>query len=92
MKEALRSFAIHRLTVGWVLLFSFNSLCASIMTALAGTDWATSDGQTKFLIVIAIIAGWTNTLMAFFNQAASRLKDGKGLLPDTSTETQTTKP
>lgn len=85
MKDTLRTLALHRLTLGWVLLFSFNSLCASIMAALAGTQWDTSDAQTKFLILVAIAASWTNTLMAFFNQAAARLREGKSLIPSNET-------
>lgn len=93
MKDTINTFLLHRLTIGWVLLFSFNSLCASIMTALAGTDWTAADAQTKFLIVVAIAAGWTNTLMAFFNSAANRVKDGKSLLPPGGTNPPTeTKP
>ena len=81
----LRIVAVHKLALWRLFLFSFNALCTSIMTALAGTVWGGSDGQTKFLIVISIAANWTNTLMAFFDKSLTRASEGKDpLLPDTT--------
>lgn len=85
MKETLKTVMIHRITIGWLLLFTGNSLFTSIMAALAGTDWGTSDRQTRFLIVISILANWTGVLMAFFNQAASRIRGGRDILAEGTT-------
>lgn len=82
MKDTINTLLLHRITIGWLVLFTANSLFTSVMAALAGTDWASSDAQTKFLIIVAILANWTGVLMAFFNQAASRVRRGDSLLQE----------
>lgn len=85
MKDAYRNFLLHRITIGWVLLFTINSLATSIMAALTGAQWSDLDEQSKFMICVAVMANWTGVLAAFFNQAASRLRDGRDILPGGTT-------
>lgn len=63
--------------IAWFCLFSFNALCSAILTALAGTQWSDVDNQTRFMIAIGVAANWTNTIMALFSKAMSRVKDGE---------------
>ncbi len=62
----------HRAAIIWFCFFSVSSLCASIMTALAGTNWATCDDQTRFLIFISVLGGWTTTVGALFKNTAKK--------------------
>lgn len=53
------------------------TLCGAIMAALAGTQWSGADGQTRFLIVVGIVASCSSTAAAFFDKTMARLSDGK---------------
>jgi hypothetical protein len=60
-------------------LICLNTLCTSVMTALAGTNWSAADAQTRFLIVISILGNLTGTLIAFFRQQITNLVNGDGV-------------
>lgn len=57
-----------------------STLCGAIMTALAGNIWKDCDGQTKFLIVVGIVASCSSTAAAFFDKTMARLSEGKAAL------------
>ena len=53
------------------------TLCGAIMTGLAGTEWSQADGQTRFLIVVGIVASVSSTGAAYFDKTMARLDQGK---------------
>jgi hypothetical protein len=63
-----------RVAAFWFFLFSVNTLFTSITAALVGTDWATLDAQSKFMIFIAVAGNWTGTIMAFISKQAGRIQ------------------
>ncbi|MDE2101569.1 MAG: hypothetical protein KGL39_30265 [Patescibacteria group bacterium] len=63
-----------RLAIIWFCLFSLYSLITSMLASLTGAKWDTLDGQAKFLIILAILANWLGTIMAFVSNAAKRIK------------------
>ncbi len=74
-KQELKTLAIV-----WAIFFSLNSLCTATIAALAGTKWVEVSAQTKFLIVLAIVGNYTNTMGSFISKAVSRIKDGKTIV------------
>lgn len=86
MNEHLKNLLLMRMQFAWFFLFSVNALCASLLSALAGTDWATSDLQTRIMIGIGVGGSWTNTIMALFSKAMSRVKEGESPFIDRQTE------
>jgi len=76
-----------RIAVAWFILFSFNSLLTATIAALTGTKWNTLDAQAHFLIVCAILANWTGTIMAFVSKAASKVKNELENVNSTVTKT-----
>jgi len=84
VKNSINSLAVHKLTVFWVVFFTFNALAASTLGALTGVEWATLTTQQKVLIGLAIFISWSNTMMAFANQAITRLRKGQDVVPDTN--------
>ncbi len=76
MNVHLRNLLLMRMQIAWFCLFSFNSLCSAILTALAGTQWNQVDAQTKWMIFIGVGANWTNTIMALFSKATARIESG----------------
>jgi len=80
ISNARRTLLVYRLAIVRFALFVVQTLCGSVMAALAGTQWSSADGQTKFLIVVGIIASLTATLGAFFDKTLAKL--GDPLMPD----------
>jgi hypothetical protein len=76
-KEAARGMAFTLL-----FLICIQNLCTSIMTALAGTNWAAADTQTRFLIVTSITANFSGALIAFFRQKLTALVTGGSLVSE----------
>ena len=66
----------HLFTVRF-LLFTLSSLCSSALTALAGTQWDTSDTQTKVMIVIGVLGSWSTTVGAYLDKTAQKLSTGE---------------
>jgi hypothetical protein len=62
------------------LFHALATLCGAIMTGLAGTEWSQTDGQTKFLIVVGIVASVSSTGAAFFDKTMARLDQGKSAI------------
>ena len=75
----------------WFALFSLNSLGTSVMASLTGAEWSQLDGQSKFMICVAVFVNWTGTITAFISKAGSRIQQGQPLFPtgDTQFLTQT---
>ncbi len=84
MANARASVALHKLAIARFCCFVIFTLCTAIMTALAGTNWANVDSQTRFLIVVSIVGSVTSTIMAFFDQSIKRATDGKDPLTGAS--------
>jgi hypothetical protein len=86
MKEFLtlqfRQEAARGMAVTLFILICVQNLGSSIMTALAGTNWAAADGQTKFLIATSIATNFAGALIAFFRQKLTALVTGGNLLSD----------
>lgn len=61
------------------------TVCGAIMTGLAGTNWAAADGQTKFLIIVGIVASVTSTGAAFMDKTMARLGEGKAAIASGTT-------
>lgn len=77
---------LYKLAFARFVLFSVTTLCGAIMTALAGTDWATATTQTKLLIVLGILSTWCATTMAFLDRTAKQIADGKNpVIPEGGT-------
>ncbi len=86
LNSASAAVMLHKLAIVRFAFFSVNALCAAIIGALAGTEWGNADKQTRFLIVIAVVLSWTNTMMAFFDKTSQRLAEGKDpAIPEGST-------
>ena len=68
------------------------TLCGAIMTGLAGMEWATADGQTRFLVIVGIVASVSSTGAAFFDKTYARLGDGKSALSSGNTTPPMTPP
>lgn len=58
----------------WLFLFTTVSLCTAITASLVNSDWDNMNGQSKFLMFVAIIGSWGNTMLAFFSKAAKRVQ------------------
>lgn len=75
-----------RMTIFWFILFSLNALGTSVLASLTGTDWATLDPQSKFMIVVAVLVNWTGTIMAFVSKQAGRIKQTGQIFPTGDTQ------
>ena len=60
MKEYTKTLAL-----AWVIIFSVNALCSAMLIALINANWASMDGQGRFMVVVTILMNFTNTLGAF---------------------------
>ncbi len=87
--NAKESFLLHRLTIFRFFLFSVGALCTSLQTALAGTDWATSDRQTQIMIVIGIVGSWVVTMSAFLDKSMARIAHGQNPFLDSQVTSST---
>lgn len=66
VQQAWGVFSRQRLAILWFALFSINALCTAILGALSGAEWTELHLQARFLIVVSILASWTNTIAALF--------------------------
>lgn len=85
LTEQMRNELARGMAATLLMLICLQSLCTSIMTALAGTNWSTADSQTRFLIVVSIAANFAGTLIAFFRQKLTSLVSGKDIVAESST-------
>lgn len=69
------------MTFIWGCLFTFNSLGTCVMIGLSNSIWTQMPTQAKVLLCVSIFINWSNTMMAFISKIASRLEQGKPLLP-----------
>jgi hypothetical protein len=76
----------YRMAIFWFVLFSLNSLGTSILASLTGANWAELDGQSKFMIVMAVLVNWTGTIMAFISKQSARIKQTGEILPSNDTQ------
>lgn len=76
MTALLRNATVHRLAIGFLVLFSVNSLCSSISGVLSGMDWAQSSAQQKWQAGFSVIGQWTAVLLAFFRTTLARIFKG----------------
>lgn len=88
--KAKEQVILYWIAIVMFLLFTVNALALAIISGLIGSDWNSMDGQGKFMLFLAVLANWTNTMFAFFNKTVGKVK--KGELPfddDGSGNTQT---
>jgi hypothetical protein len=103
LSNARATVLLYKMQMAWFFLFSFNALCTSALSVLSGNDWANTDNQTRLMILIGVAGSWTNTIMALFSKAMSRVQEGespfveppsvttrKTVTAEISTTTQTT--
>lgn len=77
-----------RIAAVWFFLFSSVSLGTAIMAALTGATWNLLDGQSKFMICLAVFVNWGGQMMAFISKQAKKIESGE--IPDEpSTPTKT---
>jgi hypothetical protein len=83
--NALLSKAFEmRLAAFWFILFSINSLCTCVLAASSGCVWNQLDTQSKWTVVIAVAANWTNAIMAYVSKAAKKIESGQLPFDDTT--------
>ncbi len=83
--EQVRKELARGMAVTLFLLICVQNLGSSIMTALAGTNWAQADGQTKILISVSILTNFAGALIAFFRQKLTALVSGESVLTNPPT-------
>ena len=66
------------LSILYIVLFTIGSLSTSAMAALTGKHWSTLSGTDKTIICLAIIGNWSNSMLAFINQAITRIRQYTG--------------
>lgn len=89
IKDSVSSSLVeYRMAIFYFCLFSVNALCSAMMIALANVTWATLDGQGKFMIAVALVWNWTNTIMAFASKQATRIKKTGEIFPLSDGDTQ----
>ncbi len=87
MIDKARLAAIEfRMAIFWFFLFSMNALGTCVLASLTGTKWGTLDGQSKFLIIVAIFVNWSGTIMAFVSRAARRINQTGEIFPQGDTQ------
>lgn len=64
-----------RMAIIYAMFFSVNALCAAVINALTGADWSKLTTQARFVIALAILGSWTNTMMAFMSKKAQKLDE-----------------
>lgn len=74
ISQAKASIWEWRVAIMYFILFSINSLSTVLLATLTGVNWTALPTQGKVMIVIAVIANWTGTIMAFVSQQAKRIK------------------
>ena len=75
------SLVEFRMAILYFSLFSVNAFCSARMIALANVTWSTLDTQGKFMIWVALIWNWTNTVLAFMSKQATRIKQTGDIFP-----------
>jgi hypothetical protein len=86
LDEQVRKEYARGMAVTLFILICVQNLATSIMTALAGTNWAAADAQTRFLIVSSIAANFAGALIAFFRQKLTALVHGGSLIDEPKKE------
>jgi len=77
----IRKMMVNRIIVGYVILFSLNSLAAVMVAALMNTQWSSLTGTERFLLFMVIIQNWTGTMLAFVNRTMSQHDETKNIFP-----------
>ena len=85
-----------RMAICWFVLFTIGSLASAISASLVNADYSAMNGQSRFLMYLAIIISWANTMMAFFSKAAKKVDsqingDGTQFITRAHTETDSLK-
>jgi hypothetical protein len=63
------------MAICYIILFSFGSLATATIAAFTGIDWSQLSHTKQFIIVLAIAANWTGTMLAFFNTSLQKMND-----------------
>lgn len=76
-QSSMQKLLLMRMQFAWLAFYSLSALASSMLTALAGTQWNETDGQTKLMICIGVLGSWCTTLMALFSKAMARVSNGE---------------
>lgn len=82
LTDQVRRELARGMAVTIFILICVQNLGSSIMTALAGTNWAGADSQTRFLIVTSILVNFSGALIAFFRQKLTALVSGASIVSE----------
>ena len=74
------------LSIMYIILFSIGSFTTSAMAALTGKHWSSLSGTDRVIIICAIAGNWSNSMLAFINQAITRIRAYTGDEPVAPTE------
>lgn len=82
----LQSTPTYKMAVARLAFHAVATVSGAILAALTGVKWVTLDGQSRFLLVLGIVATVSSTASAYCDKTMARLGDGKAALPtgDTS--------
>lgn len=80
LNDQVRRELARGMAVTLFILICVQNLGSSIMTALAGTNWAQADTQTRVLITISILTNFAGALIAFFRQKLTALVSGGNVI------------
>lgn len=90
MNKHLENILLMKMQIAWFVLFCVGAVCTALLGALAGTQWETTDSQTRFMIGVGVLGNVVNTVMALFSKAMARVKDGASPFVDDAGSTKTT--
>lgn len=77
IKNAHATMVLHWLAIWKCSFFVATTLGGSILAALAGMDWETSDAQTKVMVVIGMVVSFSATMGAFIDNSLKQAREGK---------------
>jgi hypothetical protein len=63
------------MAIAYIILFSFGSLATATIAAFTGVDWSALSHTKRMVIVVAIIANWAGTMLAFLNTSLQKMND-----------------
>lgn len=72
---------VHWIIICRFAMFNLTTIGGAILTALAGTDWATCSPQTRFMICVGVIISWAGNVGSFLDKSLQRMAEGKSPLP-----------
>ena len=79
-----------KLAILYFVLFSVNALAMCFIAAFTGVDWDDLSTTQKAVVISAMVANWTGTILAFLSKVMGRLGAGKPLIdPNDVTVTET---